>query len=482
MPQGITKLPNLRSLSLQQCGKLNKLPEIWPEGRLEQLHIDQAPLRALPTQLGFAMRTTLVTLELKHVALASLPPEIGQLQVLEVLTIVGMSWQDDLLARHNSPGFHNKLNLDELRRAQQDQALKIANTDSFYVKAISADDLKIVYHAALKSVQSTESSGSMPDSALPCFSAQLFGNVPRLGLGATTAEAESDDSDTVASGFPLCITRLINLRNLKLTFHAFRTAPRSLANLIHLEQLDLSHNPLLETLPGQLGTMKSLKKVSLRRCPSLKTPPSEVVKRGNEAIVSYLKYLSSDQVECRRTKLMLVGLGGAGKTSLLRALKSDTNKTQAATTEEITDGIDITDWTVGLPDGRHIQYSTWDFAGQVVYYNTHQFFMSKRAVYLLLWTVRLGFEHAGLDFWLSSIMCHAPGAPVFVVGTHCDQVAKYEIPVEQLRKRYPQVSRDKFFIFYRTFFCQSQSQCVHFSDSGLSLCELHHKFGSKRIA
>ena len=51
-----------------------------------------------------------------------------------------------------------------------------------------------------------------------------------------------------------------------------------------------------------------------------------------------------------------------------------------------------------------------------------QFFLSNRAVYLLLWNVRLGSEHAGLDFWLNSIACHAPKASVFVVGTHCDKV------------------------------------------------------------
>ena len=51
-----------------------------------------------------------------------------------------------------------------------------------------------------------------------------------------------------------------------------------------------------------------------------------------------------------------------------------------------------------------------------------QFFLSKRAVYLLLWSTRQGFEHAGLEFWLSSIASHAPKTPIFVIGTHCDQV------------------------------------------------------------
>lgn len=44
-----------------------------------------------------------------------------------------------------------------------------------------------------------------------------------------------------------------------------------------------------------------------------------------------------------------------------------------------------------------------------MYYNTHQFFLSSRAVYLLVWNVRLGSEYANLDFWLNSISVHAPG-------------------------------------------------------------------------
>ena len=53
--------------------------------------------------------------------------------------------------------------------------------------------------------------------------------------------------------------------------------------------------------------------------------------------------------------------------------------------------------------------------------------MSNRAVYLLLWNVRLGYEHAGLDFWLSSITVQAPKAPIFIVGSHVDQVS-HEFP------------------------------------------------------
>ena len=41
--------------------------------------------------------------------------------------------------------------------------------------------------------------------------------------------------------------------------------------------------------------------------------------------------------------------------------------------DEVTDGIDIKQWTI-KPVGEKddIVYSIWDFAGQSVYYNTHQ--------------------------------------------------------------------------------------------------------------
>ena len=51
----------------------------------------------------------------------------------------------------------------------------------------------------------------------------------------------------------------------------------------------------------------------------------------------------------------------------------------------------------------------------------------------------MGSEYAGLDFWLSSISCHAPGAPIFVVGTHIDEVTKYTIDTEDLKQRFKQI-------------------------------------------
>lgn len=57
-----------------------------------------------------------------------------------------------------------------------------------------------------------------------------------------------------------------------------------------------------------------ISELNLLSCPSLRTPPLEVVGRGFESVKAYLKRLHGGFTECRRTKLMFVGLGEAGKT------------------------------------------------------------------------------------------------------------------------------------------------------------------------
>lgn len=52
-------------------------------------------------------------------------------------------------------------------------------------------------------------------------------------------------------------------------------------------------------------------------------------------------------------------------------MRSKSHKTRATGTEDITDGIDIQNWTLRY-NNRDITFNAWDFAGQTVYYNTHQ--------------------------------------------------------------------------------------------------------------
>ncbi|CAD5114014.1 DgyrCDS3176 [Dimorphilus gyrociliatus] len=179
------------------------------------------------------------------------------------------------------------------------------------------------------------------------------------------------------------------------------------------EILDLSYNIDLVEISGEICNLP-LESLNLDGCPALRTPPREVVNKGLEFIQGYMRKLLEGSNRCRKTKLILVGLGGAGKTSLVNRMMNDTK--EGSTDTNVTDGIIIKKWLL-----QSVEYSVWDFAGQTIYYNTHQFFLSNRAIYILLWNVRLGYEYAGLNFWLNTIGRHAPNAPILLVGSHIDE-------------------------------------------------------------
>lgn len=68
--------------------------------------------------------------------------------------------------------------------------------------------------------------------------------------------------------------------------------------------------PLLHTM--NVGFIDA--ELNLHDCLLLKTPPKEIVRRGFSAVYGYLRRLLMGSSPCKRTKLMMVGLGGAGKT------------------------------------------------------------------------------------------------------------------------------------------------------------------------
>ncbi len=57
-----------------------------------------------------------------------------------------------------------------------------------------------------------------------------------------------------------------------------------------------------------------------------------------------------------------MGLGEAGKTSLLNALRKENNEEELEV--NITDGINIKDWEVSLEDKTRLTFSMWDFGNK----------------------------------------------------------------------------------------------------------------------
>ena len=97
-----------------------------------------------------------------------------------------------------------------------------------------------------------------------------------------------------------------------------------------------------------------------------------------------------------------------------------------------TDGIDINQVKVPIP-GEYTKMMTWDcwdYAGQEVYYSTHQFFLSPRSVYLICFNL-LDRDLSKVEYWLNSVHTRARGSPILLVGTHVDDKACTEEYVDE---------------------------------------------------
>jgi hypothetical protein len=99
----------------------------------------------------------------------------------------------------------------------------------------------------------------------------------------------------------------------------------------------------------------------------LTDPPIEIVKQGNAAVKNYFAEIAAAPVLFLEAKLLLVGAGDVGKTTLLKKLK-DNDFVVVPGKEDTTRGIAIQPWLLScpFPDGitRDVKIHSWDFGGQ----------------------------------------------------------------------------------------------------------------------
>jgi hypothetical protein len=134
---------------------------------------------------------------------------------------------------------------------------------------------------------------------------------------------------------------------------------------------------------------------------------------------------------------VLVGEGNVGKTTLLKALKNEKGAGAPKKDERTTHGVEIDIHGLRLPhpekENVEIQLNAWDFGGQDVYRVTHQFFFSRRSLYLLVWEPRNNVQQGRLDEWLEMIRLRVgDAARVIIVSTHCREgghLARIDKPV-----------------------------------------------------
>ena len=63
---------------------------------------------------------------------------------------------------------------------------------------------------------------------------------------------------------------------------------------------------------------------------------------------------------------------------------------------------------------------------QDTYYASHQFFLSDRSIYLLVWNLAKPESEQRLPFWLQTITSRCPRSPIILVATHLDDKVRHD--------------------------------------------------------
>jgi len=482
LPPQISKLQNLTELNLNH-NQLSTLPlEIVKLQNLTRLDLNDNQLSTLPPEIGKLQNLT--ELNLNYNQLSTLPPEIGKLQNLTEL---------DLSSNQLStlpPEIGKLENLTWLYLSSNQLSTlpsEIGKLQNLTQLDLSTNQLSTLPPEIGKLENLTRL--NLNDNQLSTLPPEI-GKLENL----TWLYLSSNQLSTL----PPEIGKLENLIRLNLNDNQLSTLPPEIGKLENLTDLHLDNNPL-STLPPEIGKLEKLTRLSLfdnkfTHFPKVllaldlaiqwnskfyqkgihiednpfETPPVEIVKQGRQAIVDYYAALAEEErlvvpvqavvdssldnanatkksprepqvlthpQALNESKLILIGEGAAGKTSLMKRLLGQDFNPQ----ESQTHGINIQTFTLEDKQQNPIKLHCWDFGGQQIMHATHQFFLSKRCLYLLVMDSR---REAQVDYWLKHIQTFGKQAPVIIVINKIDENPHFHLPQQrQLKQRYPNLKQ-----------------------------------------
>ncbi len=240
--------------------------------------------------------------------------------------------------------------------------------------------------------------------------------------------------DNKLSSLPTEIGQLKNLSELDLRYNQLSSLPAEIGQLQKLSALSLSYNQL-RSLPAEIEQLQKLFHLDLRDNPSLPIPP-EIVNRADEPrkiINYYLQNRDEPSRPLNEAKVLLVGEAKVGKTSLVKRLIDGTFDKD----ERMTEGINIRPWEINA-NRQTVKLNVWDFGGQEIMHATHQFFLTKRSLYLLVLSARQDDLANRVEYWLKIINSFGGKSPVIIVGNQVDQKS-LDIDRRGLKKKYPNI-------------------------------------------
>lgn len=142
-----------------------------------------------------------------------------------------------------------------------------------------------------------------------------------------------------------------------LSHSGLKSIPNWLLQMNGVEHIDLSYNQL-SSLPNWIRELKHLKHLDLRG--NHLSIPDEVLEQTDNPNLILENYFVGGSHPLHEVKVLLVGQGAVGKTSLMRRLTDGSFDSTEATTH----GINVRKYSVNLDDTTSIQINFWDFGGQ----------------------------------------------------------------------------------------------------------------------
>ncbi len=226
-----------------------------------------------------------------------------------------------------------------------------------------------------------------------------------------------------------------------------------LKELTSLTKLDLQDNPIKE-LPEWIiefnteiewGIVTWIDGAIYFYKNPLVRPPVDIVKQGKEAIKRWFEQQKKyGEEKFYEAKILIVGEGAVGKTSLLKKLKNDAFVPEKGKGEE-THGINI-DTSLHFPNvknpGHTIHTSIWDFGGQHIQYFLHHYFLSEDALYILVSDKRKANEN--FEYWFRAIN-HFGGKKPQVVVLYNEKDKNYTdfvLELDRFKRSYPDFDID----------------------------------------
>ncbi|MBG1245009.1 COR domain-containing protein [Nostoc sp. NZL] len=413
LPEAIARLQQLTSLYLSH-NSIKTLPEAT--ARLQQLtslDLSHNSIKTLPEATAHLQQLT--SLDLSHNQLTMLPEAITRLQQLTSLYLSGnaLTTLPEAIARLQQLTSLN-LSFNQLTTLPEVLA-HLQQLTSLY---LSGNGLTTLPEATARLQKLTSLDLSFNElTTLP----EVLARLQQL----TSLDLSHNELTTL----PEVLARLQQLTSLYLSGNELTTLPEAIAHLQQLTSLSLSNNQLT-MLPEAIARLQQLTSLDLRDNP-IEKPPPEVVKKGIKAIKDYLRQIQVEGTDyLYEAKLLIVGEGGAGKTTLAKKIEDQNYQLRE---EDSTRGIKVIQWGFPMENGREFRVNIWDFGGQEIYHATHQFFLTKRSLYVLVADTRK--EDTDFYYWLNVVELLSDNSPLLIIKNE-KQNRHREINERELRGQF----------------------------------------------